>query len=236
MKLIKLIGWFDARTFWSQKSAFGNSNRLSPELLRSSSCSFTEWLQQMHQLDVCAFIKTFTATTPPSSFPLSQFHQPTFTFTNPLAQVRRGTCLSTVNSNLIHCLVFSFTIVNHPPILSYNFGCVVKNMNMEFLCFCLSSFCNKTICGTSCSWLEQLSDPETRLPLWLFLRAPYSILVSFAANHPIFHSSINISKKMLENRPEATLGSLVKLVRCWKIVPNCLNYTKYLTLWNCEIF
>ena len=194
MKLIKLIGWFDARTFWSQKSAFGNSNRLSPELLRSSSCSFTEWLQQMHQLDVCAFIKTFTATTPPSSFPLSQFHQPTFTFTNPLAQVRRGTCLSTVNSNLIHCLVFSFTIVNHPPILWYNFGCVVKNMNMEFLCFCLSSFCNKTICGTSCSWLAGTTfwswDASATVTFSQSTLFNFSLFCCEPSNIPLLHKYI----------------------------------------------
>ena len=41
--------------------------------------------------------------------------------------------------------------------------------------------------GTSCRWLGQLSDP--RLPQWLFLRAPYSILVSSPENFPIFHSS-----------------------------------------------
>ena len=74
MKIIKLIGLFWCFLKVLKKnlpsrdiSAFRTCDRLSGALLRGSSCSFTEWLQQMHQLDVCSFIKTFTATTPRST-------------------------------------------------------------------------------------------------------------------------------------------------------------------------
>ena len=39
------------------------------------------------------------------------------------------------------------------------------------------------------------------------------------------------AKKTFENRPDDALGTLVKLVRCCKILQNCGNWTKYLTLY-----
>ena len=134
----------------------------------------------MHQLDVCSFIKTFTATTP----------------------------RSTLHSNIIllPCPLFISLDVKKPgkktrgkssSILQYVFGFVVKTMNIwRFFVFAGPLAVPKTIYGTSCSLLGKLSDPKTRLPLWLFLRAPYSILVSSPENLPIFYSSTKFCKKL----------------------------------------
>ena len=40
---------------------------------------------------------------------------------------------------------------------------------------------------------------------------------------------------MLKNRPNDALGTLVKLVRCCKILQNCPNSTKLWKFWNSEI-
>ena len=148
MKIIKLIG--PSRCFGKLEEKFGgniSANRLSGARFKGLKLQL-HWMiaTNASELDVCSFIKTFTATTRCEALHVFSWLWSFFVFVRPLF--------------------------------------VAKTMN----------YGTKLLVG---GWDNFL----IRLPLWLFLRDPYSILVSSPENLlPIFYSSTKISVKSF---PEA---------------------------------